>query len=175
MTHTLSHPAKLDELLLYRLNRILALAGVPITRLCEGQWGITWREWRVIATLQPGVSLLSSELAERTHLDRARTSRCISSLLGKGLIDRQVLADDQRKAKVSLTAKGRDIFEAMFPVVAKLNAQLLDSLSAQELAVLDKALSSIQSQVQCIQGLEDMPKANRRLGKRASAKSVNPP
>jgi len=109
MPESLTNPASVQDLLLYRLSRLLATGGGPIIRLCEGQLGITWREWRVIASLRPGVTLLSSELAQHTQLDRARTSRCITSLWAKGLIDRQAVPGDMRKASVCLTEKGREI------------------------------------------------------------------
>ena len=47
----LSAPQGLDDLLLYRLSRLLGVAGAPVIRLCEGQFGITRREWRVLALL----------------------------------------------------------------------------------------------------------------------------
>jgi DNA-binding MarR family transcriptional regulator len=133
-----------------------------VIRLCEGRLGITWREWRVIASLRPGVSMRSSDLAKHTQLDRPRTSKCITSLLAKGLIDRQTEPGDQRKATVCLTEKGRSIYEDFFPVVVQLNARLLHGLSTQELAVLDKAISNVQKQAEVIQGEDGLPKANRR-------------
>lgn len=166
MTSTLKEPACIDELLLYRLSRLLAVGGAKVIRLCEGGLGITWREWRVIASLRPGVSMLSSELARHTHLDRARTSRAISSLLGKKLIDRKSEPNDHRKARVCLTEKGVGIYHAFFPVVAELNAHLVQGLSAQELKVLDKALAMMQTEADKSQHEDDLPKANRRLGGR---------
>src|SRR5687768_1185180 len=99
----LARPASLDDVLLYRLNRLLATAGSMVTRLCEGSFGITRREWRLIARLAQQEGLLSSELAERAQLDRARTSKAITSLVGKKLVCRQVRPGDRRKAVLSLT------------------------------------------------------------------------
>jgi DNA-binding MarR family transcriptional regulator len=162
MTIKLAQPEVISDLLLQRLSRLLAVASVPVIRLCEGQFGITRREWRVMASLRPRVSLLSSELAEQAALDRARTSRAISSLVIKGLISRQTVANDQRKATVTLTDKGCSMYESFFPVVAKLNHRLLQSLSDTELAVLDKALSAIQMEAEKMLDDDDLPKANRR-------------
>jgi DNA-binding MarR family transcriptional regulator len=167
MTSSLQEPRSIEDLLLYRLSRLLAAGGAPVIRLCEGRLGITWREWRVIASLRPGVSMRSSDLAKHTQLDRPRTSKCISSLLAKGLIDRQIEPGDQRKATVSLTEKGRGIYEAFFPVVVQLNARLMQNLSHEELAVLDRAIKDIQKQADVLQGEEGLPKANRRRRGRA--------
>jgi DNA-binding MarR family transcriptional regulator len=78
----LGAPAALDDVLLYRISRLLATAGSMVIRLCEGRYGITRREWRVLALLAQEEGLLSSQLAERAQLDRARTSKAISSLVG---------------------------------------------------------------------------------------------
>ncbi|MEG2632758.1 MAG: MarR family transcriptional regulator, partial [Comamonas sp.] len=56
----LQNPTSLDELLLFRIGRLLAIAGAPVIRLCEGQYGITRREWRLIAVLAQQGPLLSS-------------------------------------------------------------------------------------------------------------------
>ena len=34
--HRLTHPAAANDLLMYRLNRLLAVAGSLVVRLCEG-------------------------------------------------------------------------------------------------------------------------------------------
>ena len=47
----LASPGSLDDLLLYRINRLLSVAGSMVIRLCEGRFGITRREWRVLALL----------------------------------------------------------------------------------------------------------------------------
>ncbi len=105
---------------------------------------------------------MSSELAQHAQLDRARTSRAISSLVSKGLINRQAVPSDQRKATVCLTDKGRAMYESFFPVVAELNQRLVQSLNSAELAVLDKALSAIQAEAEKMLNDDELPKANRR-------------
>ena len=38
---TFAHPETVEDLLNYRLNRLLASSGAMVTRLCEGKYGIT--------------------------------------------------------------------------------------------------------------------------------------
>jgi DNA-binding MarR family transcriptional regulator len=162
MPSKLSNPQSIDDLLLFRMHRILALAGTNIRRLCEGQLGITWREWRLIATLRPAGTLLSSELAHQAQLDPARTSRGISSLVAKGLVVRQIVPSDHRKAHVSLTEKGQAMYEVFFPIVAELNHHLVKGLGDNELTVLDQSLLAIQQKAETMANIELLPKANRR-------------
>ena len=128
----LRDPAALDDLLLYRLSRLLAVGGSMVIRLCEGRFGITRREWRVIARLAEEEELLSSELAERIQLDRARTSRAVTSLVAKKLVRRQAGTSDRRHARLALTDKGRALYAALFPLVCEINRGLLSPLSADE-------------------------------------------
>lgn len=163
----LSDPAGLDDLLLYRLSRLLAVGGGPVIRLCEGRFGITRREWRVIARLAEGEELLSSELAEGIQLDRARTSRAVTSLVAKKLVRRQAGAADRRQARLALTEKGLGLYQELFPLVCDVNRGLLSPLSAAEVRRLESMLVRLQAQADRMMGAAGLPKADRRRGGRA--------
>jgi len=68
---------------LYRLTRVGRAAGGVVTRLCEGRFGITRREWLLIASLRDRRDVTPSALAAMLDLDRARVSRAIGSLIDK--------------------------------------------------------------------------------------------
>lgn len=163
----LEEPATLDDLLLYRINRLLGVAGSMVIRLCEGRFGITRREWRVLALLAQDEGLLSSQLAERAQLDRARTSKAISSLVSKKLLRREPRPGDRRQASLALTDEGRALHAAMFPLVTDINRQLLAPLKAQEVAKLDAWLQALQAQADALVAHATLPKADRRRGGRA--------
>ena len=80
MQMSLAEPATVHDLLNYRLDRLLAKSGSMIVRLCEGRYGITRREWRLICLLAAHGAMSPSELSERAHLERARVSRHITDL-----------------------------------------------------------------------------------------------
>ena len=73
----MADPQVLGDLLLYRLSRLAGAAGMPAVRLCEGRYGITRREWRMLALLAEGGVMHPSALAVQAQLDRARTSRAL--------------------------------------------------------------------------------------------------
>jgi len=159
-------PSSLDDLFMYRLTRLLAVAGAPVVRLCEGQYGITRREWRLIAALAREGPMLSSALAERIHLERGRTSKAISDLAAKGLVARTPRPHDRRLVDVALTPAARPIYDALFPQVAQINRELLAVLSPQELALMDSALARLQQRAEEQLQSAVLPKANRRQGRR---------
>ncbi|MFM7024613.1 MAG: MarR family winged helix-turn-helix transcriptional regulator [Limnohabitans sp.] len=162
--------ASVDDMLLYRLGQLSATAGAMVVRLCEGGFGITRREWGVLAQLhgQPQ-GLLPSALAERMRRDRARTSRTLTALLGKGLIERVVLPHDRRSARVSLTPAGQALYDALMPQVQAINARILAVLDPAQKQSLDEAIDGLRAQAQRLldETGADLPKADRRRGVRA--------
>ncbi|MGR4867424.1 MarR family winged helix-turn-helix transcriptional regulator [Variovorax sp. LARHSF232] len=169
----------LDDLLLYRLSRLLAVGGSPVIRLCEGRFGITRREWRVLATLaEHGGALGSSQLADVAQLDRARTSRAIGSLADKGLISRTHLAGDRRHVRLTLSAAGEAIHAQLLPLVRSINAELMSVLAPADAAQFDRSLASLQAQAEHLLASgasAALPKADRRRGgkkKTATAAAV---
>jgi DNA-binding MarR family transcriptional regulator len=166
MPTRLASPAALDDLLLYRLSRLLGTAGSMVIRLCEGRFGITRREWRVLALLAQEEGLLSSELAGRAQLDRARTSKAVTSLAGKKLIERTPRPGDRRQAALRLTEAGRALYADLFPLVVGINSDMLGALDAASVAQLDAALSSLQARGEALVAASELPKADRRRGSR---------
>lgn len=170
--HVLDTPserlASMNDLLLYRLSQFSALAGAMVVRLCEGGYGITRREWGVLAQLQgqsPGV--LPSALAEAMGRDRARTSRILAGLLRKGLIERETQPHDRRRVRVRLTPAGHALYAALMPQVQVINARILSVLTPPQKQALDDALECLRQQAREL--LDELgpalPKANRRQGR----------
>lgn len=164
---TLQNPTSLDELLLFRIGRLLAIAGAPVIRLCEGRHGITRREWRLISVLAQQGPLKSSVLAERAHLDRGRTSKTVSDLVRKNLLVRTPLPQDRRYAELRLTDAAQAIYNDLFPVVVRVNQSLLAGLDPTDVQHFDAVLAQLQQQAGQWAFDEELPKADRRKGRAA--------
>lgn len=161
----LRSPRGLDDLLLYRLGRLYATAGTMTLRVCEGEFGITRRQWRLLALLADSGPLQPSVLAERADLDRARTSRALSSLIARQLVERAVLASDRRLAHVSLSPRGRALHARMLPRIVEVNLALLEALSAAQVQQLDGLLGTLQQRAIGLLNDTPWPKVNRRRGR----------
>ncbi len=135
-------------MLLYALWQLQMCAGRPVVRLCEEEFGITRREWRVLAQLALQEGVMPSQLAERSGLDRARTSRTLTSLAGKGLIARVPRPGDRREVLLHLTDAGRALYAALLPRVAQINQELLSALTEQETRTLDGLLARLHARAQ---------------------------
>ena len=160
----LRDPKALGDLLIYRLGRLYATAGAMTLRVCEGEFGIPRREWRLLAVLGECGTLQPSELATRAELDRARTSRALAGLQAKGLVERRTLTSDRRLARVDLTEAGRAMHARIQPRVAAINGAVLARLTDDEVAALDGLLTALQRQSTQLLDTSAWPKANRRRG-----------
>lgn len=160
------NPQGIDDMLLYRLGRVLGKAGSLVTRICEGEFGITRREWRVLAQLGKRDGILSSELADAAQLDRARTSRAVTALVARQLVVRVPRPHDRRQVVLHLSDAGRALYEAVLPRVMAIHQALVAPLSPVEADQLDALLAVLQHQADAMQRDADLPKADRRRGGR---------
>lgn len=148
----LTQPKALDGMLLYRLWQIQSRAGRVVSRLCEGEFGISRREWRVLAHLAQGQALQSSALAERAELDRAQTSRAVGTLAGKKLLVRTPRPDNRREVLLQLTDEGQALYAALLPRVAQLNRELMSVLSPGQAQEFDAALTRLREKAEAMGG-----------------------
>lgn len=156
-----------NDLFLFRLTRLAATAGRPLTRLCEGRYGITRREWRLIVVLAQDGPQLSTELARRASIPPERTSRTVTELVNNGLATRATRSNDRRCVEIALTEAGRHVFTSLYPVVQQINAELLSTFSAierQEIERLFMKLANVADKLPEL--LPDMPAVNRRRMRR---------
>lgn len=162
---SLSRPQRVDDLLNYRLSCLLASSGAMTTRLCEGRYGITRREWRLIALLAAHGAMSPSDLALRAHLERAPTSRHITTLAQQGLVQRRTVQQDRRRAEIELTPAGRAVYDELFPQSVGFHKQVLAVLSPEERDALDRVLAKLTVHAERVAASRPVAeKADRRHG-----------
>lgn len=135
----------LPAMMMFQLYRAWS-AGNPIfIRLCEGRFNITRREWRILAIACMHPALTGTALAEAAALDTARCSRAVSTLCEKGLLKRTRDTKDTRVVHVSVTELGMQRYKEVMPIVASLNEEIFQDLSAAEMVALSSMLDRISS------------------------------
>lgn len=150
VTDTLLHPSRQADLLLFRLYRIQATARPAVVRACAQEAGLTRREWRVLAFVVQNDGVMSSELAERAMLDRPRTSRALTELETKKLVERRPRPSNRREVPVFATQAGRETYTRLFSVVVPINQQLLDGFSDAECLQLADMLGRLQARADAL-------------------------
>jgi DNA-binding MarR family transcriptional regulator len=159
---TMEGPGAQRELMLFRLNRLAASSGQPLLRYCEGRYGISRREWRLIAILGLQGPCSSSELAQRARLLPAPTSKAVSQLVARSIATRSPVPNDRRQVIIALTALGREIFDALYPIVQGLNERLLSALEPKERQTLEDLIGKLEARVASWMNDVELPKADRR-------------
>lgn len=162
---SLTDPRTAHDLLNYRLSRLLASSGAMVVRLCEGRYGITRREWRLIAVLAEEGATSPSELAQRTHLERARVSALITNLAEKKLLRRAQVPGDARRAEVMLTQQGKALYDELLPQSVRFQQEVLAALSPPEREAFELALQKLTDAAERLAATKPVvEKADRRHG-----------
>jgi DNA-binding MarR family transcriptional regulator len=140
----------IDELLLFRLSLLSAQTSALVVRLCEGRFGITRREWRVLGLLHSNDGMTPSALADHVQLDRARTSRAIGALVKKRLIVREINPSDRRGAHLTLTPSGQQLYRDLMPHVKNINRRILSVLNEEEMRQLESWIKKLHESTQLL-------------------------
>ena len=111
-----------------------------------------------------------SVLAERARLDRARTSRAITTLVDKQLVTRTTTPSDRRGARLALTAQGVRLYQELMPEVQAINRRILEVLSPQDMAQLDSYLARLHASAQALKSeiAPELPKTYRLRGRKSA-------
>lgn len=146
MPHEHAAPVDLEQLLNFRLWKLSALSGAPVIRLCEGHYGVTRREWSILAMTARQGPLTPLEISERGSLDRTRVSRTIAALVNKGLLERTSSSTGGRTTRVHISQAGLALHQAIHPLVTEINAQVLSVLSPEARQTFNECLALLTEQ-----------------------------
>lgn len=135
----------LDRFIPYRLSILTNRVSSAIARHYSERFNLSIPEWRVIAVLGQNPGLSAREVAERTAMDKVQVSRAVASLLAAKRLTREAHVSDGRVAHLSLSAKGRAIYEEVVPLALGLEKRLLSVLTAKERAMLDQLLTKLST------------------------------
>jgi DNA-binding MarR family transcriptional regulator len=162
----LKQPMEHDDLLNYRLKRLLNLGGAPAIRLCEGRFGVARMEWRLVAALKEDGPMSLSALVRRTEIDQARVSRGIDRLTEKGLARRARGGGERRRTMIELTDDGCRLHQDLFPALVQINQRIMSVLDESEALVLEDFLQRLTTRAReildCGGGVD--VRTDRRLG-----------
>jgi DNA-binding MarR family transcriptional regulator len=167
----LKNPVRHDDLLNYRLKRLVGLGGAPAIRLCEGGFGVARQEWRVLAALVEDGPMTVGELVARTQMEAAPVSRRVKELARKGLVER---AASGRHGQVLPSERGRMLYRDLLPRLCAVNRRIMEVLSEDEALLLEDFLQRLTRQARAIHdaggGVE--VKTGRHLGSSRRAPSL---
>ncbi len=136
----------LAQFLPYRLSVLSNRVSSAIARTYSARFDLSIPEWRVMAVLGGADGLSARDVAERTAMDKVQVSRAIARLVSKKRVQRLADRSDARVTRLSLSAKGRDIYDEIAPLALALEDILVDALSPGERATLDRIMTKLGRQ-----------------------------
>ncbi len=123
-----------------------------LDRQLQQDSGIPHGYYEILVRLSeaPDRSMRMSELALRTRSSRSRCSHAVARLEERGWVERRNCEEDKRGQTAVLTDSGFAALEAAAPAhVDVVRAQLIDRLSAEQIAQLEAIGQAIIAGIEC--------------------------
>lgn len=140
---TASAPIALDRTTTHRLHTLSKLTDRVTQAAYEGEAGIGFSEGRCLAAIGAFGPLSVNDLAQRANLHKGPASRAAQSLVDQGLVAKGASPTDGRGVVLTLTAKGRRLWQRVVKVIERRNAEIVACLSDTERRQLDRLLDRL--------------------------------
>ena len=137
-----SHSSTIRDLLAYRLHVVANTISRSAAARYRREFDVTLGEWRTIALLAGYGPLGLNQLARQSGVDRGQISRIVAGLTERNF----VTGTHDLKGKpvsLSLTPKGRKLFQGLFDAALDRDEIFIGALSAKERAQFDDMLNKI--------------------------------
>lgn len=137
----------LARFLPYRLSVVTNKVSRAFARRYSEEFGLSIPEWRVLAVLGAFAPLSSNGICERTAMDKAKVSRAVALLVGKGLVERAPEPADRRLVRLRHSAAGARVYGSIVPRARALEAEITAEFSAEERDLLERLLAKLEARV----------------------------
>lgn len=137
----------LNQFLPYRINRLADRISDELSRMYAERYSLNVAQWRVLAWLSHCDDLTAKKVCTYTNMDKARVSRAIQSLEGRGLLTRTPSPQDQRQQDLHLTEAGQALLAELIPAAQAWEAELVATLTAGEYRDLLNAMGKLERQL----------------------------
>ena len=142
----------LERFLPYRLSVLSNRVSSAIARQYSDRFGLSIPEWRVMAVLGGTPVLSARDVAERTAMDKVQVSRAVESLVRARRVARSPDREDGRIMRLSLTQKGRAIYDEVVPLALHLENVFLSALDPEERRQFDALMGKLARQAHLLGG-----------------------
>ncbi len=137
------NPSRMDEFIPYRINVLYRLMTRMGTRVMADMHDLSLAEWWTLVQLVNETAHTVSQLSERTHVDKAQTSRAADALIRKGLASRRPDPDDRRSTLYEATQAGRERFQAALPDRLSMHRAMVAELGVEDTRTFMRATNKL--------------------------------
>jgi DNA-binding MarR family transcriptional regulator len=125
------------------LPRVLRAAYFAMHRVSDAHFsanGVTADQFVLLACLAEEDAIKQDELARRASSDPSTVRAMLVLMEGRGLVERDRDPDDSRARLVTLTLRGRRLFERLWRTSEPIRVQMLAGFSGEEARLLTDCL-----------------------------------
>lgn len=140
----------LDQYLPYRMAVIAHLMSTGFSKRYSKEFDMSIGEWRVMANLGHIEPQSAHEIGQHSHLDKVQVSRAVARLEKKEWIEREGDLVDRRRSLLTLSPKGRKVFDEIGSLALDFEDDVSASLNAEEYASLDRILKKLCKRAQAL-------------------------
>jgi DNA-binding MarR family transcriptional regulator len=144
MNDTADAGLDLEHFLPYRLNRLADVVSRQLAEAYQERFGVDVPQWRIMATLGTDRSFTAQFIAESTRMHKTRVSRAVAELTAKGLLSGTASSADRREFLLSLTAKGRRLYQRLVPLALARERELFSCLGPADMQAFLKGLDRLE-------------------------------
>lgn len=136
---------QLEDWLPYRLFRVSTRVADVLNAFYGPKFGLSRSAWRTMAIIanRPGVS--AKEICQAGGLDQFAVSRAVKQLVELGFAQRQAGRSDRRYASIELSETGWSAFTEISDLAKRLDTELVNAVSQDELEVLNHILEKLDN------------------------------
>ena len=116
--------------------------------------GLTEQQWRILRALTAVEAIEVTELARMAFLLGPSLSRILRDLEARQLVERKTAEADQRRAVVSISAKGIKLIELVAPTSEAIYQEITRRYGVDRLAELQGMLGMLEQNLARIAGRE---------------------
>jgi DNA-binding MarR family transcriptional regulator len=158
-TQVCSQTLALEDFLTFRLGALSNALQTQVTRhyiAPASPVGLT--EWRLMGQIQRHGELHASALSRLSLMDKAQISRALQPLIDRGWVLRRADPEHARRHLLQLSEAGQAVFDDVLARARPYQAALLNALTAEERAQLDRILGKLDLASQALdKGLAQGP------------------
>jgi homoprotocatechuate degradation regulator HpaR len=116
--------------------------------------GLTEQQWRILRALTAVEAIEVTELARMAFLLGPSLSRILRDLEARQLVERRIAEVDQRRAVVSISARGLKLIEAVAPTSEAIYAEITRRFGARRLSELQEMLAVLEHSLGDMEGAD---------------------
>jgi homoprotocatechuate degradation regulator HpaR len=116
--------------------------------------GLTEQQWRILRALTAVEAIEVTELARMAFLLGPSLSRILRDLEARQLVERKTDEADQRRAVVSISARGLKLIEAVAPTSEAIYADITRRFGTRRLSELQEMLGVLEQSLADMEGAD---------------------